>query len=54
MVVFWLLDALFEFTQQFDGAGELAPRIGALRRRRCQLRQRPLREGGDLVQLFFQ
>ena len=51
MVGFGLRDALLEFGQQFDGALDLSPYGGAVRRRRFQLLQRSLRDGRNVGQL---
>jgi len=50
MVGFGLLNAMLEFGQQLDGALDLPPHGGAVRRRRFQMLQRPLRERRDLGQ----
>jgi len=54
MVRFGLLDALLEFSQQFDGALDLALQAGAVRRRRFQMLQRSLRDRRDLAQLLVE
>jgi hypothetical protein len=54
MVGFGLLDALLEFGQQFDGALDLPPHGGAVRRRRFQMLQRSLRERRDLGQFLVE
>ncbi len=54
MVVLGLLDSLFEFGQQFDGALNLALGGRAVLRRLFQLMERSLGKGGDLVQLFVE
>jgi hypothetical protein len=51
MVGFGLLDALLEFGQQLDGALDLTLQRRAVRRRRFQILQRPLRERRDPGQL---
>jgi hypothetical protein len=50
MVGFGLLDALLEFGQQVDGALDLSPHGGTVRRRRFQMLQRPLRDDRNVVQ----